>query len=118
MKKFLVALLMTMHPQVAAGAVDPTIENGNFSFTKPYLMSVSYTRSSEDEALFGLAIAIKEQNKDQNGLDVSTAMIMNCKTGIFSAAVYFEVEEVVEAAKLIAGSFCFFHKQHWSHSLW
>lgn len=118
MKKLLVLLLMTLQPQIAAGAVDPTIENGNFAFTKPYLMSVSYSRSSEDKALFGLAITTKEQNKDQNGLDVSTAMIMNCKTGIFSAAVYFEAEETIEVAKLIAGSFCFMHKQYWSHSYW
>ena len=118
MKKLLVVLLMTMHPQIAAGAVDPTIENGNFAFTKPYLMSVSYSRSSEDKALFGLAITTKEENKDQNGLDIPTAMIMNCKTGTFSSAVYFEVEKAIEAAKLIAGSFCFMHKQYWSHSFW
>jgi len=118
MKKLLVILLMTMQPQIAAAAVDPTIRNGNFAFTKPYLMSVSYSRSSEDKALFGLAITAKEQNKDRNGLDIPTAMIMNCKTETFSAALYFEVEEALEAAKLIAGSFCFMHKQYWSHSDW
>ncbi len=118
MKKLLVVLLMSMHPQIAAADVDPTIRNGNFAFTKPYLMSVSYSRSSEDKALFGLAIATKGQKKDQNGLDVTSAMIMNCKTGIFSAALYFEVEKPVEAAKLIAGSFCYMHKKYWSHSFW
>ena len=118
MKKLLVVLLMTMHPQIAAGAVDPTIENGNFAFTQPYLMSVSYSRSSEDKALFGLAITTKDENKDQNGLDIPTAMIMNCKTGTFSAALYFEVEKAIVAAKLVAGSFCFMHKQYWSHSFW
>ena len=118
MKKLLVVLLMTMHPQMAAGAVNPTIRNGNFAFTKPYLMSVSYSRSSEDKALFGLAITTKEQNQDQNGLGIPTAMIMNCKTDTFSAALYFEVEEAIEAAKLIAGSFCLMHKQYWSHSHW
>ena len=118
MKKLLVVLLMTMHPQIAAGAVDPTIRNGNFAFTKPYLMSVSYSRSSEDKALFGLAITTKEKNKDQNGLGIPTALITNCKTGRFSAALYFEVEEAIEAARRIAGSFCFMHKQYWSHSFW
>ena len=118
MKKLLVVLLMSWHPQIAAADVDPTIRNGNFAFTKPYLMSVSYSRSSEDKALFGLAITTKEQNKDQNRLDVPSAMIMNCKTGIFSAALYFEVEEAIEGAKLIAGSFCYLHKQYWSHSHW
>ena len=118
MKKLLVVLLMTMHPQTAAAAADPTIDNGNFTFTKPYVMSVSYSRSSDDKALFGLAIATKGQKKDQNGLDVTSAMIMNCKTGIFSAALYFEVEKPVEAAKLIAGSFCYMHKKYWSHSFW
>ncbi len=118
MKKLLVVLLMTMHPQIAAGAADPTIRNGNFAFTKPYLMSVSYSRSSEDKALFGLAITNKEQNKDKNGLGIPTAMITNCKTNTFSAALYFEVEEAIEAAKAIAGSFCFMHKQYWSHSFW
>ena len=118
MKKLLVVLLMSWHPQIAAADVDPTIRNGNFAFTKPYLMSVSYSRSSEDKALFGLAITTKEQNKDRNGLDVPSAMIMNCKTGIFSAALYFEVEEAIEGAKLIAGSFCYMHKQYWSHSHW
>ena len=119
MKKFLVALLMAaVHPQIAAAAADPTIDNGNFEFTKPYLMSVTYSRSSEDKALFGLAITTKEQNKDRNGLDIPSAMIMNCKTDTFSAALYFELEEAIEGAKLIAGSFCYMHKQYWSHSHW
>ena len=118
MKKLLFVLLMTLHPQIAAADVDPSTRSGNFEFTKPYLMSLTYSRSSEDKALFGLAITTKEQKKDQNGLDISTAMIMNCKTGIVSAAVYFEAEETIEAAKLIAGSFCFMHKQYWSHSFW
>ena len=118
MKKLLVMLLMTMHPQIAAADVDPNIKSGNFEFTKPYLMSVSYSRSSEDQSLFGLGITTKEQINDRNGLDIPSAMIMNCKTGIFSAALYFEVEEAIEAAKLIAGSFCLMHKQYWSHSFW
>lgn len=118
MKKLLVALLITLQPQIAAGAVEPTIENGNFAFTKPYLMSVSYSRSSEDKTLFALAITTKGQEKDQNGLDITTAMIVNCKTSIFSAALGFEAEKTIETAQLIAGSFCFMHKQHWSHSFW
>jgi len=118
MKKFLAVMLMSMHPQIAAVDVDPTIRNGNFAFTKPYLMSVSYSRSSENKALFGLGITTKGQNKDQNGLEIPTAMIMNCKTETFSAALYFEAEEAIEAAKLIAGSFCFMHKKYWSHSHW
>ena len=118
MKKLLVVLLMTMQPQIAAADVNPNISNGNFEFTKPYLMSVSYSRSSEDKALFGLAITTKEQNKDRNGLDIPSAMIMNCKTDTFSAALYFELEEAIEGAKLIAGSFCYMHKQYWSHSHW
>ena len=116
MKKLLVVLLMTMHPQMAVADVDPTIRNGNFAFTKPYLMSVSYSRSSEDKALFGLGITTSEQNKDQNGLGVPTTMIMNCKTGTFSAALYFDVEDAIEAAKLIARSFCYMHKQYCSHT--
>ena len=118
MKKLLVVLLMTMHSPIAAADVDPNIRNGNFAFTKPYLMSVSYSRSSEDKALFGLAITTKEQNKDKNGLGMPTAMIMNCKTDTFSAALYFEAEEAIESAKLIALSFCYMHKQYWSHSHW
>ena len=118
MKQILVLLLMTLHPQIAAADVDPNIRNGNFAFTKPYLMSVSYSRSLEDKALFGLAITTKEQNKDKNGLGMPTAMIMNCKTETFSAALYFEAEEAIEAAKLIAVSFCYMHKQYWSHSHW
>ena len=118
MKKLLVVLLMTMHPQLAAAEVDPNMKSGNFEFTKPYLMSVTYSRSSEDIALFGLAITTKEQNKDRNGLDIASAMIMNCKTEIFSAALYFELEGGFEASKLIAGSFCYMHKKYWSHSDW
>ena len=118
MKKLLVVLLMVLYPQIAAAATDPTIDNGNFTFTKPYVMSVSYSRSSEDKALFGLAIATKGQKKDKNGLDVTSAMIMNCKTGIFSTALYYEVEKPMEAAKLIAGSFCYMHKKYWSHTHW
>ena len=86
----------TMQPQIAAADVNPNIRNGNFEFTKPYLMSVSYSRSSEDKALFGLAITTKEQNKDRNGLDIPSAMIMNCKTETFSAALYFELEEAMK----------------------
>ena len=89
MKKLLVVLLMTMQSQIAAADVNPNIRNGNFEFTKPYLMSVSYSRSSEDKALFGLAITTKEQNKDRNGLNIPSAMITNCKTGKVSAAFYF-----------------------------
>ena len=118
MKKLLFVLLMTLHPQIAAADVDPSTRSGNFEFTKPYLMSLTYSRSSEDKALFGLAITTKEQNKDRNGLDIPSAMIMNCKTDTFSAALYFELEEAIEGAKLIAGSFCYMHKQYWSHSHW
>lgn len=118
MKKLLVVLLMTMHPQIAAAELDPTIRSGNFAYTKPHLMSVSYSRSSENNALFGLGITTKDPNKDQNGLDIPSAMIINCKNDIFSAALYFEMEGGIEATKTIAGSFCYMHKQYWSHSDW
>ena len=118
MKKLLVVLIMIMHPQIVQAEVDPTIRSGNFAYKKPHLMSVSYSRSSEDNALFGLGITTKEANKDQNGLGIPSAMIINCKTEIFSAALYFEVERGIEAAKLIAGSFCYMHKKYWSHSHW
>ena len=118
MNKLLVVLIMTTHPQIALAKVDSTISSGNFAHTKPHLMSVSYSKSSEDNALFGLAITTKEQNKDRNKLDIPSAMIMNCKTEIFSAALYFELEGGVEASKLIAGSFCYMHKKYWSHCDW
>ena len=81
-------------------------------------MSVSYARSAEDNALFALAISTKGQVKDQNGLDVTTAISVNCKTAIFTSALGFEVEETLEIAQLIAGSFCFMRKKHWIHSFW
>ena len=92
MNKLLVVLIMTIHPQIALAKVDPTISSGNFAHTKPHLMSVSYSKSSEDNAWFGLGITNNEPNKDQNGLGIPSAMIINGKTGIFSAALYFETE--------------------------
>ena len=68
MKKLLVVLLMSWHPQIAAADVDPTIRNGNFAFTKPYLMPVSHAKSEEEKAVFALAITAKEQDRDKNGL--------------------------------------------------
>lgn len=118
MKRLLVALLMSFHPVLAEGAVNSNIENGNFAFTKPYLMSVSYARSAEDNALFALAITAKDQDKDKNGLDISTALSVNCKNGKFTAAFGFDVQKPMTTAQLIAGSFCFMHKKQWSHSFW
>ena len=46
MKKLLDVLLMTVHPQIAAAEVDTNIKSSNFEFTKPYLMSATYSRSS------------------------------------------------------------------------
>ena len=118
MKKLLVVLLMTLHPHIAVAEVDPSIRSDNFEFTKPYLMSVTCSRSSDDKASFGLGVITKELNKDQNGLGVPSAMIMNCKAEAFSNALYFEAEVGIEAAKLIAGSFCYMYKKYWSHSDW
>ena len=118
MKKLLIALLMTIHPVLAKGAVEPNIEFGNFAFDKPYLMSLSYARSAQDDALFALAITAKNQAKDKNGLDIPTALSVNCKTGIFTAGFGYDVEEAYKVAELIAGSFCFMHKKQWTHTSW
>ena len=74
MKKLLVTLFVSQHPVLVEGALNANIENGNFAFTKPYLMSVSYARSAEDKNLFALAITVEEQDNDRNGLVISTAL--------------------------------------------
>lgn len=81
MKRLLLALLVATTPMLARGSIDSNIENGNFAFTKPYLLSVTYARSVEDHALYALAITAINQNKDGNRLDISTALSVNCKRG-------------------------------------
>ena len=118
MKRLFIALLMTLHPALAKGAVEPNIEFGNFAFNKPYLMSVSYARSAQDNALFALAITTKNQAKDKNRLDIPTALSVNCKTGLFTAGFGYDAEDAFKVAKLITGSFCFMHKKQWRHTSW
>ena len=72
MNKFLLELLMTLHPSLAEGAVNANIRNGNFAFTKPYLMPVSHAKSEEEKTVFALAITAKEQDRDKNGLAIPT----------------------------------------------
>ena len=112
------SLLLAQAPVFAEGSVDSNIENGNFAFTKPYLMSISYARSADDNALYALAITAKDQEQDNNGLDISTALSVNCKTGRVTAAFGFDVVEPIRTARLIAGSFCMIHKKQFSHSYW
>ena len=112
------SLLLAQAPVLAEGTVDSNIANGNFAFTKPYLMSVSYARSAEDNALYALAITVKDQEQDENGLDISTALSVNCKTGRLTAAFGFDVVEPIKTGQLIAGGFCMIHKKQFSHSYW
>ena len=118
MKRLLIVLLAATTPMIARGSIDSNVENGNFAFTKPYLLSVTYARSAEDHALYALAITAKNQNKDKNGLDISTALSVNCKTGTLTAAFGFDVENPIETATNISASFCLIHKNHFSHALW
>ena len=118
MKRLLLALLAATTPMVARGSIDSNVENGNFAFTKPYLLSVTYARSTEDYALYALAITAKNQNKDKNGLDISTALSVNCKRGTYTAAFGFDVENPIETARNISASFCLIHKNHFSHAFW
>ena len=118
MKRLLLALLVATTPMLARGSIDSNIENGNFAFTKPYLLSVTYARSVEDHALYALAITALNQNKDGNRLDISTALSVNCKRGTYTAAFGFDVEKPIETAKNIADGFCLIHKKQFSHALW
>ena len=75
------SLLLAQAPVLAGGAVDSSIENGNFAFTKPYLISASYARSAGDNALYALAITAKDQKQDKNGLALPTVLSVDCKIG-------------------------------------
>ena len=118
MTRFLIALLAVATPALAEGTINSNAEIGNLAFTKPYLISVTYARSSDNDAAYALAITAKDQIKDQNGLEMSTALFVNCKTGGIAAAYGFDVDQPIETAQTIALSFCVFHKQQFSHSLW
>jgi hypothetical protein len=118
MKRLLLALLAATTPMVVRGSIDSNIENGNFAFTKPYLLSVTYARSVEAHALYALAITAKNQIKDGNRLDISTALSVNCKTGTYTAAFGFDVEKPLKTARNIARGFCLIHKKQFSHALW
>ncbi|MDA9149061.1 hypothetical protein N9N71_00825 [Synechococcus sp. AH-229-G18] len=117
-KRLIIALLAATNPMIARRSIDSNIENGNFAFTKPYLLSVTYARSAKDHALYALAITAKNQIKDGYGLDISTALSVNCKTGTYTAAFGFDVEKPIETARNIAGSFCLIHQKKFSHALW
>ena len=73
MKKLFVALLISLQPVPSKNAVNANIENSNVAFTMTYMMIDSYARSADDKALFALTNTAKEDDKDKNGLKISTA---------------------------------------------
>ena len=81
-------------------------------------MSASYSKSAEDKSLFILAVTSHDNDKNKNGLKISNALSVNCKTGSFTTAFGFHADKPIETAQLIAGAFCFIHKQQWSDSFW
>ena len=106
-----------------AGVAPTTIEYGNFTFTKP-LISINYAMSQNNNALFALAITHSDQmaavfkNNSKAGLTESTAIIVNCKSGLFTASFGYDAGDYKKAAETIVADFCAFHKQTWKHSFW
>jgi len=56
-------------------------------------------------------LAVTSHDKDKNGLEISNALSVNCKTESFTTAFGFHADKPIETAQLIAGAFCFIHKQ-------
>ena len=97
---------------------DSTIEYGNVSFTDP-LISINYAQSWREPAEYALAITTKNPVKAINGQGQSTALLVNCKSGRYSVAFGYRLEQnVEETVDRIFGNFCSFHKKTFSHALW
>ena len=118
MKNLLIALMASISPAFADGKDVETIEFGNFTFKEPLLMSVNYAMSQNNSSVFALAITHSDQAVTKIGLTESTAIHVNCKSGQYSAAFGFNVNNYRNTAETITKSFCDFHKQAYSHSLW
>ena len=118
MKNLLIALIASTSPALAEGRGVETIEFGNFTFNEPLLISVNYAMSQNNSAVFALGITHSDQKDTKIGLTESTAIHVNCKSGQYTAAFGYNVENFKKTAETITTSFCNFHKQTYSHSLW
>lgn len=118
----LIGLIAFMSPAFA-GVAAATIEYGNFTFTKP-LISINYAMSQNNNAVFALAITHSDQmaavfkNNSKAGLTESTAILVNCKSDLFTASFGYDAGDYKKAAETIAADFCAFHKKTWKHSFW
>ena len=123
--------IVSFNPQYKALANDvmemtkPKIQYGYFKFTEPSISVVSYARSEKSNALF--AVAINSGNQvidDTNGLEVPTAMLVDCKRG--RGELFFMEkqpgtitrEQGLGLMRAEIEKFCTTHKQLWKHSDW
>ena len=118
MKALLIALFAAVSPALAVERKDPSIEHGGFYFADPPL-SMSYAMSRTDAAEFALAVTTSNQVMTKNGLELATAIFVNCESGHYTAALGLHLNQnSQEAIESMAMNFCSFHKQSFSHSLW
>ena len=117
--KFLLALMASALPVLAADKKGvETIQAGNFWFREPLMMSVNYAQSQENSALFALGITHSNSRMvPEVGLAESSALLINCRSGEFSAAFAYETD-FEKTAKAITRNFCDAHKKTFKHSLW
>lgn len=112
------ALSVLVAPALADDSRVKSIEFGNVWFTDP-MLSLNYAQSQDDPAEFALAVTTPDPVKSKNGLAQSTAVLVNCKSGKYSASFGYHPEKSFEDdAELIAVKFCNIHKKSFSHSLW
>ena len=89
----MIALLFPVAPAIAEELNASTLEAGNFSFDQP-LVSMNYAQSWQNPAEYAVAITAKNPVLAANGLNQSTALLVNCKSGNYEAC-YENVSEVI-----------------------
>ena len=114
----MIALLFPVAPAIAEELNASTLEAGNFSFDQP-LVSMNYAQSWQNPAEYAVAITAKNPVLAANGLNQSTALLVNCKSGNYSVAFGQYLDKTVtEAAEYLAIIFCNFHKETFAHKHW
>ena len=112
------ALSSLVAPAHTEGIYGSNIEYGNISYTNP-LMSINYVQSWDEPAEYALAITAKNSIKANNGQRQSTALLVNCKSGLYSVSFGYKIEKSIEeAVEVLAINFCNFHKKSFAHTLW
>ena len=113
-----IALLFPAAPAIAEELNASTVQAGNFTFDKP-LVSMNYAQSWEKPSEYAVAISAKNPVLAANGLNQSTALLVNCKSGNYSVAFGQYLDKTVaEEVEYLVINFCNFHKETFAHNLW